>query len=76
MAEKHSDNVVNSKTGKPEERVNWTGFCTIRQGESVIWQERLVLPYPATRRDAYDAIDEFQEKKAPEILKRRREKKP
>jgi hypothetical protein len=42
----------------------------------VIWQERLVLPYPATKREAYDAIDEFQDKKAAEILKKRREKKP
>jgi hypothetical protein len=69
VAEKYSEKVVNAKTGKEEERANWTARCEIRQGDGVIYAGPLVLPYPASKHDAYDAIDEFMDKKAPQIVK-------
>jgi hypothetical protein len=68
VAENHPESVVNAKTGKSESRDNWVASCTIKQGDGVIWQERLTLPYPAKKREAYDAIDEFMDKKAPQII--------
>jgi hypothetical protein len=68
VAEKHSDMVLNSKTGKEEERSNWTARCEIRQDGNLLYATPLTLPYPATKHDAYDAIDEFMDHKAPQIL--------
>lgn len=75
VAEKHSETVVNAKTGKAEERANWTARCEIREGQGVIYAKVLTLPYPATRREAMDAIEEFQDKTAPAILKERKKEK-
>lgn len=76
VAEQVSSDVVDAKSGKTKPFVNWTARCEIREGDSVIYAAPLVLPYPATKRDAYDAMDEFMDVKAPEILKKRKEKKP
>jgi hypothetical protein len=74
QAENFPEVVTNAHTKKAEERDNWRVNCTIKRGDEVIHSGRLVLPYPASFREAMDAIDEFRTKKAPEILKKPKEK--
>src|SRR5438105_9496940 len=76
FAENHPETFLDGQTGKEQERDNWTAKCEIRQGDAVLYAPtRLILPYPATFRQAMDAIDEFRSKKAVEILKEKKKEK-
>jgi len=77
IAENHEVETTDAKTRQVETHDNWMAICTIKQGSETLWQERLVLPYPASWEDASAAITEFRTKRATEILKnRKKEKKP
>lgn len=68
-ADNRPEEVLDAKTGEKHNRANWSAACTIRRDAELIYTKKLVLSYPATRQDAYDAMDEFQDKTAPEFLK-------
>ncbi|HLZ91094.1 MAG TPA: hypothetical protein VKQ28_05215 [Candidatus Acidoferrum sp.] len=68
-AERQEFVVFDAKTKTEKGYENWHVTCAIKKGGQEVYSGPLVLPYPATFRDAMDAIEEFRSKKAPEILK-------
>jgi hypothetical protein len=72
VAENFGTVVMNAQTKKTEEIENWKVTCNIKQGDKILHEEKLVLPYPASYRDAMDAIEDFRKNKAPKILKEKK----
>lgn len=54
-----------------EEKENWSARCTIKDGDELIDERGLVLPFPATFDEAIAAIDEYRKHFAPRLLKER-----
>jgi hypothetical protein len=70
LAERQEFVVYDAKTKTSKEFESWRASCTIKKGSEEIYSGTLALPYPATFREAMDAIEEFRTKKAVEILKK------
>lgn len=75
LATNHRETVINGKTGRGEDRDNWQVTCRIRVGEKVIYEEKLVLPYPTSYDEMMTAIREWLAKKAPQIIAQKAAKK-
>jgi|ERR1043166_2598553 hypothetical protein len=68
-AERQAFDVYDAKTKQTTEHESWRVVCSVKRGTEEIYSGPLALPYPATFRDAMDAIETFRKEKAPEILK-------
>lgn len=65
----HPVDVVNAKTGQVEERDNYSGSCTVKRDDVVVYETRLTLPEYATIHDATVAAEEFIKKTVPKLQK-------
>jgi hypothetical protein len=66
--------VHDAKTGAVETRDNWSAECTIKDGDALLWDERLTLPLYADLPTAMQAVQDFL-KRAPSIITAQTKKK-